>query len=44
MATGAVIGALAGALLLGPFGPLVGLLGGGAVGASMGGATRTTSG
>jgi len=37
MATGAVIGAIAGTLLLGPFGPLLGLLGGGAVGASMGG-------
>jgi uncharacterized membrane protein len=34
---GAVIGTLAGALLLGPFGMVVGLVGGGAVGASMGG-------
>jgi uncharacterized membrane protein len=34
---GAVFGTLAGALLLGPFGMVVGLLGGGAVGASLGG-------
>jgi uncharacterized membrane protein len=34
---GAVIGTLAGALLLGPFGMVVGLVGGGAVGASLGG-------
>jgi len=37
MGAGAVIGTLAGALLLGPFGMVVGLVGGGAVGASMGG-------
>lgn len=35
---GAVIGSLAGALLLGPFGLLAGLLGGGLVGATAGGA------
>ena len=35
--TGAVVGSLVGALVLGPFGLLVGLLGGGAVGATMGG-------
>jgi uncharacterized membrane protein len=34
---GAVIGTLAGALLLGPFGMVMGLVGGGAVGASLGG-------
>jgi uncharacterized membrane protein len=37
MGTGAVIGTMVGALLLGPLGLLVGLIGGGAVGASMGG-------
>jgi uncharacterized membrane protein len=37
MGAGAVIGTMVGALLLGPFGLLVGLIGGGAVGASMGG-------
>jgi uncharacterized membrane protein len=34
---GAVVGTLAGALLLGPFGMVVGLVGGGVVGASLGG-------
>lgn len=37
MGAGAVVGTLAGALLLGPFGIVVGLVGGGAVGASLGG-------
>ena len=37
MGAGAVFGTLAGALVLGPFGMVVGLLGGGAVGASLGG-------
>jgi uncharacterized membrane protein len=37
MGAGAVFGTLAGALLLGPFGMVVGLVGGGAVGASLGG-------
>jgi uncharacterized membrane protein len=35
---GALIGALAGALVLGPFGLVAGMIGGGAVGLSMGGA------
>ena len=35
---GALVGALGGALLFGPFGLLVGIFGGGLVGASMGGA------
>jgi len=37
MGAGAVVGTLAGALLLGPFGMILGLVGGGAVGASLGG-------
>jgi uncharacterized membrane protein len=37
MGAGAVFGTLAGALLLGPFGMVVGLVGGGAVGAALGG-------
>lgn len=37
MGAGAVVGTLVGALLLGPFGMVIGLVGGGAVGASLGG-------